>query len=177
MFKVPGPSHAKIGAAESKRSICSLRCVFGSLEHPKLRMKCMALSCRLQNTLPCATQDVRGYCASPEKETDYINRGAILVYNVELTGGGSRLTAVSRMQIMEALHALSEFAFSKLSIAWKESCNAVQGPPQKEVAHALEQALSCFERGFVHVNACRCTFDIERPAVLRTVKTGAPVRR
>eukprot|EP00965_Chrysotila_dentata_P134671 4454892-Pleurochrysis_carterae.AAC.1 len=69
----------------------------------------------------CAMQNGRSCCECPEKETNYVNRGAILVYNVKLTSGGSRLTAVSRMQIMEALYAQSELALSRLLTAWKDS--------------------------------------------------------
>eukprot|EP00965_Chrysotila_dentata_P035956 1196670-Pleurochrysis_carterae.AAC.1 len=79
-------------------------------------------------------EDGRGCCDAPEKEINYITHGAILVYNVKLTKGGNRLTQVSNMQIMEALHSQSKFVFNKLPPQWKESFHAEQGPKRRSRA-------------------------------------------
>eukprot|EP00965_Chrysotila_dentata_P064799 2148173-Pleurochrysis_carterae.AAC.1 len=78
-----------------------------------------------------------GCCDAPEKEVDAINHGSILVvYDVELTKAGCRLTAVSRTQIVEALRFQSLHAFNRLPAAWREAFHAQKGPNKKNLAPA-----------------------------------------
>eukprot|EP00965_Chrysotila_dentata_P077328 2553321-Pleurochrysis_carterae.AAC.1 len=60
------------------------------------------------------SQEGGGCCESPEKEVDTISRSSILVYNVELTDGSKGVNALSKEQIMEAIHSQSPFVFEKL---------------------------------------------------------------